>query len=373
MSHYFDLIEEYLKPTDVHELKRERNFSAFEFCIVNACLLVGHALNLYWVFFQGLSLFWGGLLHLIFVGLAGFYAMIKYQMRSDARYALLLFIGTSLTGAFGAAGTLIMTLINLLFHSVAHGFYDWYYAIFPPRKTSLPEIIHEDILTGRDESSKRYSVVPFLDVMTIGSDQQKRDALSRMMLMFHPSFAPALQKGLKDPSNAIRVQTATAIAKIENLFLEKSIKVNRVVVMHPDNPQVKLAQAKHYDDYAYTGILDAEFEAINRAKALEAYREYHAMRPDDLEARLAIGRLLIRSERTEEARTWFKQCIDAGYASQPIVMWYMESLYKLGRLDELRAIAINRADVLKYESYQPALVESIRLWSGLARVEGQHG
>ena len=186
----------------------------------------------------------------------------------------------------------------------------------------------EDLEIGRDENPFQYSVIPFMDVMEIGNVGQKRDALSRIASSFSPRFAPSLKKALQDESSAIRVQAATAITKIENRFHDKLLKIVQLHREHPKNPVIKKALAEHYDNYAFTGLLDSEREHLNREKARELYLEYLQLRPEDVDVRLKIGRLLIRNDYLDQAVDWFKHSLDDGYTTDSMKVWYMECLYR---------------------------------------------
>jgi thioredoxin-like negative regulator of GroEL len=110
--------------------------------------------------------------------------------------------------------------------------------------------------------------------------------------------------------------------------------------------------------------LDDERERINREKSREKYLEYLQMRPDDLDVRLKVGRLLIRGEQFDQAVDWFKHALDEGYATDAIKIWYMECLFKTGRFDELRTAASTlRVDLTNYKDMQPEMVESLHLWA----------
>ena len=106
--------------------------------------------------------------------------------------------------------------------------------------------------------------------------------LSRMTERFDASFSPAFNKALNDRSNTIRVQAATAVAKIEKQFMNRLMRITEAAELYPNDIEIKLVMAEHYDDYAFTGILDNERERINRRRALKHYQEYLKECPDKL-------------------------------------------------------------------------------------------
>src|SRR5690606_10499429 len=99
----------------------------------------------------------------------------------------------------------------------------------------------------------------------------------------------------------------------------------------PRDAVVLLALAEHYDQYAYTGLLDAEREHVNRDMALEYYNRYLEFNSQDVNVRARIGRIYMRNKQYDEAAAWFRKCIDVGYKSESIQQWYMEALFASNR------------------------------------------
>lgn len=357
-------LDDYLAEPDIHQLRYQQVNGLPLVMIFSVVLTLGHALNAYLLFWQETPWMLNFIIHLLLVGIAGVLYILLARAGLDRRLALLMLITSLGTGAIGCAGTLLAALQATFHVRYRHDFEEWYHSIFPRGTNTAPEEIVEKLELGHDENPFAYSVIPFMDVMEIGNEVQKREALSRMAGQFHPRFAPAFQKALVDEHSSIRVQAATAITKIENIFHDKLLKIIQLHREFPKNPVIKKGLAEHYDNYAFTGLLDAERERINREKAREKYLEYLQMRPDDIDVRLKVGRLLIRGERYDQAVDWFKHALDEGYATDAIKIWYMECLFKTGRFDELRAAASTfRIDLTQYKDMQPEMVESLHLWA----------
>lgn len=357
-------VEEYLAPPDIHRTRFQPLNGLLLVLIFGIILTLGHSLNVYLLLWKETPPFLNLLLHLLLVGVAGLLVYLLAKAGLDTRMAMLMFVTTSVMGALGALGTLLSTIQAAFYVRYRHEFEDWYNSIFPRGTNTLPEDIVEKLELGRDENPIEYSVIPFMDVMEIGNEAQKREALSRMASNFHPRFAPAFKQALVDEYSSIRVQAATAITRIENIFHEKLLKITQLHREFPKNPIIKKGLAEHYDNYAFTGLLDEERERTNREKAREKYLEYLQMRSDDMEVRLKVGRLLIRSQRYDEAANWFKHSLEEGYATDPLKIWYMECLFMTRRYDELRTAASTfRIDLSQYKNFQPEMVESIHLWA----------
>lgn len=363
---YYNYVEELLEPKDVHELRAAEALTlrvgqALIFAVV---LTLVHALLLYiaindvvWV---GLPL----LVHVIISVALMVWTYGQYRAGLDVPFMALLAVSTAFTGVFGAIGTILSIILYGIFRQKAHTFGEWFQLIFPPDLTTGPEDVYNKIVVGIDENPKDYEVMPFLDVMDLGSEEQKRRALSKMTMKFHPRLAPAFLRALRDPSNAIRVQAATSVAKIEAEFMDKLEKIEAAREQYPDNIHVQYALAKFYDDYAYTGLLDRERELLNREKAIDTYKSYLQHDPNSTEAWAAIGRLLFRSKKWQEAADWFNNALARGWKMRTMILWYMECLYRLGDFDGLRKIAREHGHtIMNNEDLPKEVRESVALWS----------
>ncbi len=352
-----------IAPEDIHE--RARLHAG-----VDGVLLIGAFIGLL-VDFYAIKLMVSGslgsgiLLHLAVSAVAIFYAMTTHKSKNrDGRMAILFAVFTMLLGPVGAAGMVLCMLYYHISSARALSFEEWYRSIFPQDVRTLAEEIHENIKYGRDESAKPYEVIPFRDIMVLGNNAQKREALIKMAQYFHPDFAPALKLALDDRNNSVRVQAATTITKIKNQFLEREIILKDAMKDYPDRPLVIKALAKHYDDYAYTGLLEKRREEENRKKALELYRKYLNLVPNDVEVRQAIGRLQIRNGDVSDATQWFESCVREGYTTPNIITWYAECLYQQHRFKELRDLATQHAHNVAHDPNYPAAIrESMLLWS----------
>jgi polysaccharide biosynthesis protein PelE len=361
-------IQEYFAGPDVHDVQREEHGGAIT-CVIAVVVLLVEILLASQLLKGSVSVAFAAFTHLIIVGLLTFYARVLVRGGSENRFALLLALSTALTGPFGAAGVILTILFYVFFTRKAMPFAEWFDSIFPSVLQSRSQRIYEDIVVGRDESSKTYSVIPFLDVLSFGNEAQKRQALAKMTSSFHPNFAPAFKRALSDSSNTIRVQAATAITKIENLFLERLMKLSALKDLHPKDPVVVWALAEHCDGYAYTGLLDADREQANRRKALEHYQEFLHLKPSDIDAHTRVGRILMRNRDYEKALDWFKNCIEQGYVNESISLWYSEALFACGRFDELRYHARHSVNLSeRATALQPVLKETLGLWSTQKRV-----
>ncbi len=358
-----DSIHAYFEGADIHD-ERHVGACGAAAIIASALFMVLHGYNAWLFFFADAISFTNALVfHLILALAAGLLYKAFSGVERESRFFLLLFVSTLALGVFGAAGTLLGALLHIWYMRYAQPFTVWFNSIFPAPVTNESQQIYEDILVGRDESSKPYSVVSFLDVIWYGNESQKRMALSKMTSRFHPTFAPAFKKALNDKSNSIRIQAATAISKIENQFVSHLMKLVKLHNEQPKNPVITLAIAEHYDDYAFTGILDDDRERENRAQAFKFYQEYLNLRPTDTDTHVKIGRLLMRGDEPMRAIDWLRQSIERGHKSPALMNWYAEALFACGRYSELRQMAQEGRWKVDAENTNPALAETMSFWA----------
>ena len=151
---------------------------------------------------------------------------------------------------------------------------------------------------------------------------------------------------------------------MESHFLKRMMQLTEVRNMHPKDPLVVWALAEHYDNYAFTGLLDFDREQLNRQKALEYYHEYLQLRLAEIEPRNHIGRILMRNKDYEKACEWFRQCIASGYSSPSMSQWYSEALFACGRYEDLRTYRAGLPPVSKQDMpLNSTLGDALALWS----------
>lgn len=366
---YYQYVEEVLTPEDIHDVNVVNAATATNglFVVLAIILTLVHGFNLY--LFLGTQI-WPVVPLLIHLAVSAVTALItyaQYKRGMDVQYLAILAIVSSTTGIFGTAGALVGFIGSLIFSARAQHFKDWYESIFPTDSVSEPQLIYDRIMEGFDENPRAYGVMPFVDVMRLGSENQKRRALAKMTSRFNPRFAPAFRVALADNSNTIRVQAATAIAKVERDFMTKLERIELARTREPSNPVLTMALAKFYDDYAFTGVLDAELEKSNRERAIQTYKAYLQQDPNSAEAWIAIGRLLYRNKQWEEAADWFRHAMDRGWRVNTMILWYFECLFRLGQFKELRrALSEYGRGIVGQEELPKDVREAVNLWVQVA-------
>jgi polysaccharide biosynthesis protein PelE len=279
----------------------------------------------------------------------------------DLRLAGLMLVTTPVLGPLGPLFTLLTTGLHALFRRFATGFQDWYLSLFPESEVEPAQELYELIVSGR-ETAHLAAGESFTDVMSVGTPQQKQAVIALVARHFRPAFTPALKAGLGDADPSVRVQAATATARVEHEFNGRWQSLDNAVRSNPDNVPTRAELARHLDDYAFCGLLDANREAEIRDKALDGYRRCLELAPDDDDIRHDLGRLLLRCGLAEEAAMRLEPLVDRA-ADRRILFWYAESLFRLGRYADLRALPQRRPDQLGKDVPLPdALRDVFALW-----------
>lgn len=366
---YYQYVEDVLAPEDIHDANMVSAATATNglFIILGIVVSLLHAFNLY--LFIGAQL-WPIIpiaIHLIIVTVTALVTYAQYRNGMDVQHLAILSIVSFTTGVFGAVGALLGFLGTLIFRARAQHFKEWYESIFPTDDVTDAQHIYDSIMEGLDENPKNYNVMPFVEVMRLGSENQKRRALAKMTSRFSPKFATAFKTALADKSNTIRVQAATAVAKVEREFMAKLERIEEARAKDPKNPELNMALAKFYDDYAFTGVLDSELEKLNRERAINTYKSYLQQDPNSAEAWIAIGRLLYRNKQWQEAADWFRSALDRGWKLNSMLLWYFECLFRLGQFKELRrAVLEHGRGIMGQEELPKDIREAVSLWLQVA-------
>jgi tetratricopeptide (TPR) repeat protein len=282
--------------------------------------------------------------------------------RADIRLPMLLTVSTTALGPVGAAGTLVTIVLARWYGRNALPFEEWYQSLFPDSEQDENAETLNRIADA--ESQNGGSVSAFTDVLAFGSLPQKQSLIALIGSGFRPLFGPVLKKALLDNNNAIRVQAGAAMNKLENAILDRTLELTGRIRENTGDAEAHRSLARHYDDYLYSGLLDSKRADEIREQALAAYRYCVIQAAGDLESWLAVGRLLVRGKRYGEAAEWLERAFEAGLSTSEASLWYMESLFHLGRFDKLRHLAHDRHQSFGSEGGLPAnALETVRLWA----------
>lgn len=366
---YYAYVEDVLTAEDVHDTHTVSSATATNglFIILAIVASLFHALNLYLLLAQDMWPVMFILIHLVISIVTAAITYAQYRAGMDVQHLAILAIVSFVTGIFGTLGALFGFIGTVVFRNRAQHFKEWYETIFPTDEVTDAQHIYDSIMEGLDENPKSYGVMPFVDVMRLGSENQKRRALAKMTSRFSPRFSQAFKVALADKSNTIRVQAATAVAKVERDFMTKLERIEEARAKEPNNSNLNMALAKFYDDYAFTGVLDPELEKLNRERAINTYKSYLQQDPNSAEAWIAIGRLLYRNKQWEQAADWFRSAMDRGWKVNNMILWYFECLFRLGQFKELRRAVLEYGrGIMGQEELPKDVREAVSLWLQVA-------
>jgi len=288
----------------------------------------------------------------------------RRHLTARAFYAWYLLVATAVFGAVGAAATGCGFVLFRRHARHSRTFEEWYRELFPERGRRIYERIYDELMLTRRQRESRGQIVPFADVINYGSREQKQLAISMMSRHFEPPFAPVLKRALEDPNNSVRIQAATAITNLEGRFSDRSMELEARIARDP-SPRHVIDFARHLDRYAFSGLLDADRTARVRARAIELYRAYLEDEPDDLFARIAVGRLLLRTGDEQGAREWLLAARARHGPHPSLNNWLLESHYALGDYAAVRALAREIVGEHRSDTALDVLSASARMWAGL--------
>ena len=271
------------------------------------------------------------------IGLSLGLGLLPLSPRSRGNPTFLLFMICIIAmGPLGPLGTGLTVALRRGFARRATPFEEWYAALFPRITTTSTRTLYERIVLRGGAPPKRSTVTPFLDVMALGTVQQKQAVIGMATEAFHPAFAPALRSALNDAEPAIRVQAATAFARIEGRFLNRSMMLQARRAERPDDAGVILELARHHEECAESGLLDDGRAKTELTDALACCERVDAMRPGDRVVAEAAARLLLRLGRPEEAMLRLQPLATRSDASPAALTGYFACLFRHGHFGRLR-------------------------------------
>ena len=278
----------------------------------------------------------------------------------------LLTVFTGVMGPFGIGGTLVATALYYWFKRSSTPFSEWYQSLFPDFEDAGIRDIFDKAVSTKDYLEKQ-PVIPFIDVLHYGTTKQKQAMIVLLINHHHGKFAGVLRKALEDKDSSVRVLAAKGMAKIEQSFMDRNMELENFYRERKisDFELMKL-QILNNDEYMYSGILDDIRETDVRLRTVKACKRYLHQFPDDLDIRFIVGRMLLRSGKDNHAAEWYEECLQQGFKSPKIFVWYFECLYRMGQFNKLRnqsAIYFNEIEEYKHV-FQPDIFQVIKSWAG---------
>lgn len=331
--------------------------------LVYACAAAGEGQVLY-LALQGIDLLPEAIfMHCAVTVALTCWLLVLRKQEHDKRAASLILVSTAALGPVGYAGASVSILAWRLTAKTSARKLDAYYSSLFNNTESAAQELYKNLSCGRERPGQYISAATIIDVLRWGTIEEKYKALGNLARSFRPELAASLRFALTSPEPTVRIQAASMVAKIEKQYTQRWMDLNDRVRRDPENAELRLELAQHLDNYAHTGMLDQQREQEVRQQAAELFRHVINAHADARDARLALGRLLTRLGEHESALVCLAPLLDDPRA----VSWYCQSLYGLGRFDEIRELA-NRNDCDIRVSPQADRVAGMRqLWSGISQ------
>ncbi len=306
------------------------------------------------------------IIHMILVAVS--IGIVKWfaHLGWDQRFSFLFAVLFTTMGAFGAAVCLLTLAIYSVYKHFISPMAELWEMLYPKIRLEKQDIVYERLIYGIEDASKEGAKVAFQDVMICGTEQQKRTVIEKILKHFHPQFFSTLFLALNDPANSIRVYAANAIASLDARFFEDYLLLKKQFKEHPHNPEVLLALAQQCAAYINSQILDVDREKKIRKEAIETYKMYLQLVPDDIQARLTLAKLYLSSQQPLHAKTTLEKVIQSGNRDPAVYLAWMNILFELQDYVALRQFStefvpdkkINLTEDLKLTT----LKEFVSLW-----------
>lgn len=277
---------------------------------------------------------------------------------------LVFVISLAFLGPIGVAGACLSALMRRAFAWRARPFAEWYASLFPEEPQDRVRALHDRVVQRGHGPRARVTVAPFGDVMALGTLQEKQAAIGLIAARFEPSFAPALRAALNDAEAAIRVQAASAVARIEHRFLQQSMAIGERLAAHSDDPDILIEAARHHEAMASAGLLDEERARQAAEEAVQMYRRLLSLPepgPWMEDAVAGAARMLLLLGEAEKAARLLAPAAARADAPATLVGLHLEALFRLHRFVDLREFCL-RLDAARDARLPTPLREALRMW-----------
>jgi polysaccharide biosynthesis protein PelE len=198
------------------------------------------------------------------------------------------------------------------------------------------------------EALDQSHVEPFADLLESGTLAQKQTVLEKITRYYEPAYAPLLRKALGSQEAAIRVGAATALAKLENNFMQRFMELEKRHRAAPEDEQIMQELAACCKEYAEAGLVDAYNESSYLYKSLLLYEKLGQQNEDFYGL---LGDIYSRLGKTRAARLFYERRLKTGAkVSARFLIGYGNVLYQLKDWKRLRNLAARYDKMLQAEN-----------------------
>lgn len=272
---------------------------------------------------------------LILISFVSLFRWLGWGMRFITITALL----TGTMGAFGAALSLVVLVLYFIYYALVDKVGELLRVLMPRIRIRKSQEIYERILYGLDSYDMDTDPTPMKDIMEFGSTEQKLEAIGVILKYYRPEFIPAIQMGLVDKSNAVRVLSATAISSIEKRMHDQYVVLKKKYEKNPNNPFHVLELAKLTRDESHASFFDPAHQKKLQMQALEYYREYLKLQPDDTTVQFQFADLLFETKQYGQALEELKPLVKKSETFTPdVYLLVMKVLFAERKYSEMHKI-----------------------------------
>jgi hypothetical protein len=305
----------------------------------------------------------------IFTAILVLYTWVRaHYYKADVRNHIISCLFMLFLGPLGCFISIVSNTFNFIYsRKLKVSFSDWLfnylYEADPNEKDS--DKIYKRIVSGQEVFAESIDTEPLIDIMSFGSLEQKQSALIKAVKNFRPQLMmPVLQMGLDDSNNAIRVQAAAGLAKIQDDFHKKYTFYEHKVMENTENTEDLVDFAKLCEEYSASQLLNSERKAAIIKKSAELYERCIALSPDNADLKISLIRMIMINRQTDRAYELLTEVLPLIKNPSPSTAHtLMELLFKMNRFAEMRHFA-NEWKLEMNKNFGYAINEKIDLWSG---------
>ncbi|MBN2642950.1 MAG: hypothetical protein JXR78_14965 [Victivallales bacterium] len=270
------------------------------------------------------------------------YTIIIAHFKIDVRNHILACVLVAFMGPFGGLISLICNTFHLILTwRFKSNFSEWIFSYLFEMDASEKESdkIYNRITAGQEVFGS-IDTEPLVDIMDFGTLEQKQAALIKLVRNFTPELMAVLKKALNDPSNAIRVQAAAGLAKLQNDFNRQYTYYERKVIDSTGDVEELKGFARICEEYYNSRMLDQERTAKAVRRSIALYEQAITLEPDDIDLKISLIRILQVNDQTKYAYEILKDIINSiQNPDMETIDTVMQLLMKTGRFAEMKAFA----------------------------------
>lgn len=203
-------------------------------------------------------------------------------------------------------------------------------------------------------------ITPFIDIMSGTNSEKKRDTINKVVQ--HPSIhsKQILDIGLKDNDQDIRFYAASALIMLNDNFVDTFKEYLEKIKTSPNHADFYLKLAISYDKYCSWNLPESEDLPGYYDKIEAACRKVLSIKPNNFQAILGLGKVLLNKKKFFEAEEVLNQGIRLYPGSQKMAYYKMETLYQQQKFNELHQVAKNFRS--RYRHFNLETEEVVKYW-----------